>query len=81
MYEGRIYHSSEIFYEITEENNQYSLEVYEKGFRHSPDPDRCCKIEQVTDSIEEIEKFAQHLAHNCALPIHIPELTEDFLIS
>ncbi len=80
MKDSKIYCSAKIIYEISEESGEYSLEVYQEGLKYSENPDYYCRINNITNEKNIIEKFAEFLSLNCAMPIHIPELTEAYLM-
>ncbi len=75
----QIYHSPVICYEVTEENSSYGVSVYYSTHGKSDNPQLCCVIKNLTSNIEKAHTFAKELANSCALPIHVPELAEEFL--
>lgn len=79
MKKENIYRSPVIYYEIEEDNNSYHLDVYIEGHKNSPLKNLHCKLSDFTNDIERIHCFARNLSENAALPVHIPELAEEFL--
>lgn len=79
MKNGKIYNSAKIIYEIYEHQGEYSLEVYSEGCKDSNNPYEHCKITNMTNELSVIEAFVELISTNCAQPIHIPELAEDYL--
>ena len=79
MEDYAIYYSPVICYKITRSENSYNLSVYIQGHQNSSDPTLCCTLEDFSDSEEHTRRFALSLAGSAALPIHIPELAEEFL--
>lgn len=74
-----IFYSPRICYKIKHSCNNFSIDVYEEGFAHSKDKTRRCFIENFCSDIETATSFVKILSSTCALPIHIPELAEEFL--
>lgn len=79
MKEKKILTSPRIFYELETVNNHCNLSVYLEGFADSKDPEVCCKIEDFTEDTQKAVRFIENISHACALPVHIPELAEEFL--
>ncbi len=75
----QVYHSPVICYEVTEEEKSYGINVYFSNHRDSQDPELNCVIKDFTTISEKAHSFAKKLADNCALPVHVPELAEEFL--
>ncbi len=74
-----IYHSPVICYEISKSNKMYQIDVYLQGHKESTDPKFHSILRDFSDNSADAKVFAEHLCANCALPIHIPELAEEFL--
>ena len=74
-----IYYSPVVCYEISHTDNSYHITVYLKGHKHSKDSALFCELKNFSDEKEKAESFARSLAQNAAMPIHIPELAEEFL--
>lgn len=68
-----------IRYEITEENSSFGIKVYYSEHKNSDDPELSCEIKDFSATIDKALSFAEMLARNCALPVHVPELAEEFL--
>ena len=79
MEKEAIYHSPVICYEVSYSNGAYNLEVYIDGFKGSKSPKLYCRICNFSEDGKNIHNFAQAISQNAALPIHIPELAEEFL--
>lgn len=79
MEENTVYYSPVICYEIIPEKNSYHIKVYLNGCQGSKNNELCCELRDFTEDKAKAEAFAEHLAKNAALPIHIPELAEEFL--
>jgi len=77
--ENTIYYSPIICYEISYSENSYHITVYLKGHKNSKDSALFCELRNFSEDKTEAETFAKSLAENAAMPIHIPELAEEFL--
>lgn len=75
----KIYHSPVICYEISKQNKGYQLDVYLQGHKESTDPKLHSTLRDFSDNRESADTFAEYLCASCALPIHIPELAEEYL--
>ncbi len=75
----QIYHSPLICYEVTEENNSFGISVYYSDAKNSENPELHCEIKDFSTTSEKAHSFAKELAKSCALPLHVPELAEEFL--
>ncbi len=75
----QIYHSPLICYEVTEENNSFGISVYYSDSKNSEKPELHCVIKDFSTISEKAHTFAKELAKSCALPLHVPELAEEFL--
>ncbi len=75
----QIYYSPLICYEVTEEEGAFGVDVYYSEFKDSEKPELHCIIKNFSETSEKAHSFAKELAKNCALPLHIPELAEEFL--
>lgn len=75
----QIYHSPIICYEVTEDKNTYGINVYFSTHKGSENRELNCEISNITTLGEKAHAFAKELARNCALPLHVPELLEEFL--
>ena len=75
----KIYRSPVICYEVTEDNNSFCIDVYYEKFRNSDNNELCCRLKNFSSSKEKAHQFAIKLAQNSALPLHVPELAEEFL--
>ena len=74
-----VFYSPRICYKITRSHKNFNIEVYEEGFANSIDKTRHCFIEDFCCDIETATTFVKHLSSSCAMPVHIPELAEEFL--
>lgn len=74
-----IFYSPVICYEVTDGNCGYQIDVYIKGHKHSTDPEFHCILNNFSEDINTAESFARYLSANCALPVHIPEIAEEYL--
>lgn len=79
MEESVIYRSPVICYEVSKNRNSYDIHVYLEGHKNSVCKDQSCEIKDFSRERSKALDFALMLSRNCALPIHIPELTEEFL--
>lgn len=79
MNSKQVYHSPLICYEVTKEDNSYGINVYFSTHKDSLNRERHCEVKNITPIKEKAHTFAKELAESCALPIHVPELLEEFL--
>lgn len=79
MEKQTIFYSKRICYEIKSLNKSFSIDVYTEGFADSKDNTQHCFIENFCEDIETATAFVKLLSSSCALPVHIPELAEEFL--
>ncbi len=79
MTSQQIYYSPLICYEVTEEENSFGINVYYSKFKNSEKPELHCVIKNFSATSEKAHSFAKVLAESCALPVHVPELAEEFL--
>lgn len=79
MEESVIYRSPVICYEVSKNEKAYDISVYMEGYKNSECRNQSCKIKDFSQDRNRALDFALMLSRNCALPIHIPELTEEFL--
>ncbi|MBE6738516.1 MAG: hypothetical protein E7566_07710 [Ruminococcaceae bacterium] len=79
MEESVIYRSPIICYEVSKNQNAYDISVYLEGYKNSKCKNHSCEIKDFSEDKTKALDFAFMLSRNCALPIHIPELTEEFL--
>ena len=75
----KIYHSPVICYEVTEDNKSFGIDVYYEKFKNSDNNELCCSLKNFSVTEEKAHLFAIKLAQSSALPLHIPELAEEFL--
>lgn len=74
-----IFYSPVVCYEVSYSKNSYHITVYLKGHKRSRDSEHYCELKNFSDDRTKAESFARNLAQNAAMPIHIPELAEEFL--
>ncbi|MBQ8001727.1 MAG: hypothetical protein IJ298_11150 [Ruminococcus sp.] len=74
-----IYHSPVICYEVTQEEDSFGISVYYSNHKQSDDPELHCELRQVCNAYDTAHSLVQKLSGSCALPVHIPELVEEFL--
>lgn len=79
MTSEQIYYSPVICYEVTSEAESYSVNVYYDHSKNSADPVLHCTLQDFSADLDTARRFAKLLADNCALPVHAPELAEEFL--
>ena len=79
MEESIIYRSPVICYEVSKNGDSYSINVYLEGFRNSDSKNLSCEIKDFSTDESAARHFALILSQSAALPIHIPELAEEFL--
>ncbi|MBQ3073779.1 MAG: hypothetical protein IJD19_03770 [Ruminococcus sp.] len=79
MKKVNVYYSPVICYEITEENEMFSLNAYIVGAAHSENTNLHTVIRNFTDKRDRAENFVRILSESAALPIHIPEISEAFM--
>ena len=79
MEQSTIYRSPVICYEISHSNNAYHIDVYVDGFKNSTLADMHCALLNFSTESEIAHRFAKLMSQSAALPIHIPELAEEFL--
>ena len=79
MKKVNVYYSPVICYEITEENNIFSLNVYVVGAAHSDDATLHTVIRNFTDRRDRAENLVRILSQGAALPIHVPEISKAFM--
>ena len=79
MEQDNVYHSPVICYEISFSDKAYNIDVYLEGHKNSDSPNLHCEIRNFSEDEEFARRFAFMLSQNAALPIHIPELAEEFL--
>ena len=79
MEENVIYRSPVICYEVSKNKNSYDISVYLDGYKNAAHKDYFCEIRNFSEDKEKAMGFALNLSKNAALPIHIPELAEEFL--
>lgn len=79
MKKVNVYYSPVICYEITEENEKFSLNAYVIGAAHSDNTNLHVVIKDFTDNRDCAENFVRILSESAALPIHIPEISEAFM--
>lgn len=79
MTSQKIYHSPLICYEVTQQENSFGINVYFMGSKDACDGELHCEIKNFSNLAEQAHGFAQELAKSCALPVHVPELAEEFL--
>ena len=77
--ENSIYYSPVVCYEISQTDKSYHITVYIKGHKHSKDSALFCELRNFSEDKTLAENFVRNLAQNAAMPIHIPELAEEFL--
>lgn len=75
----QIYHSPLICYEVTQENNTFGIDVYFSEHKDSQKAEHHCVIKNFSTISEKAHNFARLLSESCALPVHVPELAEEFL--
>ena len=79
MEQDIVYRSPLILYKVSRRNNSYNIDVYLEGFKSSDNKNYHCEIKNFSADAEKAKTFARILSQNAALPIHIPELAEEFL--
>lgn len=79
MEDSIIYRSPVICYEVERHNHSYNISVYLEGFKNSASEKYFCEIKNFSQDETTAREFALLLSQNAALPIHIPELAEEFL--
>ncbi len=79
MKEKLTFYSPRICYEIEILENSCNINIYIEGFENSDDPAQRCELRNFSDSREKSEQFVSFISSSCALPVHIPQLAEEFL--
>ena len=74
-----IIYSPTICYEISKSSNGYGIDIYLEGHKHSQKPHLHYYLADFSQDRKNAEDFAHYLSANCAMPVHIPELAEEFL--
>jgi len=74
-----IYRSPVICYEISKHNNAYQIDVYIDGHKNSLRKDLHCVLKDFSEDESKARHFALVLSQNAALPVHVPELAEEYL--
>ncbi|MBQ4105741.1 MAG: hypothetical protein IJC86_05085 [Clostridia bacterium] len=70
-----------INYDVKGDEGAYHIHVYLNGHSDSDNPELCSVIENFSENFETADSFAKLISSYAALPIHIPELAEDFLLN
>ena len=79
MEESVIYRSPVICYEVSKNQEAYDISVYMEGYKNSKSKKHNIEIKGFSEDKSKALDFAFTLSRNCALPIHLPELAEEFL--
>lgn len=74
-----IYYSPLICYELSYENKSYGIDVYLQGHKNSSDPKLHLTIKDFSQDEAFTRGFLQLISSGCALPVHIPEIAEEYL--
>ena len=74
-----IYYSPVICYEVIPHQNSYSVDVYFQGSKDSDDENLHSFLKDFSEDKETTLNFVISLSKNAALPLHVPELAEEFL--
>ena len=79
MEQNTIYRSPVVCYEISYSNKAYHIDVYVEGFKNSPLDTLHCSLKNFSTDAQSAHRFAKLMSQSAAMPIHIPELAEEFL--
>ena len=79
MEQSTIYRSPVVCYEISYSKNAYHIDVYVEGYKNSPLENMHCTLQNFSEDSKSAHSFAKLMAQSAALPVHIPELAEEFL--
>ncbi len=74
-----ILYSPVICYEISGSENGYQVDVYLQGHKNCTDPRLHCTLTDFSENEKLTRKFIGYLSASCALPVHIPEIAEEYL--
>ncbi len=74
-----IYYSPIICYEVSKSDDGYLIDVYLQGHKLSTNTNLHCTLRNFSEDMQTATDFARYLSANCALPVHIPELAEEYL--
>lgn len=74
-----IYYSPIICYELSYENSTYGIEVYLQGHKNSDNPQTHLILKDFSKDEAFVRSFLKFVSSGCAMPVHIPEIAEEYL--